>query len=116
MPLLPIINGSIHAGPSISIPVFVCIHFIHVKILIHADPAAAVYISLHIKGILFIIVRQHPVPPVLGYVKLIAEKRPHAPQLQDALVPIHDRELIPAHQFIATLSSGEFKIFLKVCY
>ena len=44
-----------------------------------------------------------------GNIKLVAEKGPHALHLQDALAVVHDSQLILAHQFTATLSSGEFK-------
>ena len=46
---------------------------------------------------------------VLGQVVLVAQKRAHTPQLQDALAAIQHRQFIPAHKFFATMSSGEFK-------
>ena len=46
---------------------------------------------------------------VLGNVVLIRKERTHATQLEDALVSVHRRKLILAHQLFATLSSDEFK-------
>lgn len=36
-----------------------------------------------------------------GNIELVAEKRTHPTELQDALVPVHHRQFIPAHQFLA---------------
>ena len=44
-----------------------------------------------------------------GNIKLVAEKWPHTLHLQDALAIVHDSQLILAHQFPATLSSGELE-------
>lgn len=44
-----------------------------------------------------------------GNIKLVAEKGPHTLHLQDALAVVHDSQLILAHQFTATLSSGKLK-------
>ena len=45
---------------------------------------------------------------MLRYIKLVREKRSHSPKLHDTLAAIHDCNLILAHQFFATKSSGEF--------
>ena len=50
---------------------------------------------------------------MLGDVKLIGEEWSNPSKLHDALPSVHDRNLILAHQFYATLSSDEFKFTLN---
>lgn len=64
---------------------------------------------LDIECVLGVIVGGVLVVRVLGQVVLVAQKRAHTPQLQDALAAIQHRQFIPAHKFFATLSSDEFK-------
>ena len=64
---------------------------------------------LDIEGVLGVIVGGELVVGVLGQVVLVAQKRAHAPQLQDALAAIQNCQLIPAHKFFATMSSDELK-------
>src|SRR5699024_12339506 len=67
------------------------------------------HIRLHIKTVLFVIVRQQLISLVPGNIEFIAEKRAYSTKLQDTLIPVHHGKFIPAHQFFATLSSGKFK-------
>ena len=55
---------------------------------------------LDIEGVLGVIVGGELVVGVLGQVVLVAQKRAHAPQLQDALAAIQNCQLIPAHKFV----------------
>ena len=64
---------------------------------------------LDIEGVLGVIVGGVLVVRVLGQVVLVAQKRAHTPQLQDALAAVQNCQLIPAHKFFATMSSDEFK-------
>lgn len=64
---------------------------------------------LDIECVLGVIVGGVLVVRVLGQVVLVAQKRAHTPQLQDALAAIQHRQFIPAHKFFATMSSGELK-------
>ena len=56
---------------------------------------------LDIEGVLGVIVGGVLVVRVLGQVVLVAQKRAHTPQLQDALAAIQHRQFIPAHKFVA---------------
>jgi len=51
---------------------------------------------------------------VLGNIKLIAEKGPHALHLQDALSVVHHGKFVCGHEFSATLSSDELEFLLKI--
>ena len=64
---------------------------------------------LDIECILRVIVGGVLVVRVLGQVVLVAQKRAHTPQLQDALTAIQHRQFIPAHKFFATMSSDELE-------
>ena len=48
---------------------------------------------------------------MLCNVKLIGEEWSYPSKLHDALSPVHDCNLILAHQLFATLSSEEFILF-----
>ena len=56
---------------------------------------------LDIEGVLGVIIGGVLVVRVLGQVVLVAQKRAHTPQLQDALAAIQHRQFIPAHKFVA---------------
>ena len=56
---------------------------------------------LDIEGVLGVIIGGVLVVRVLGQVVLVAQKRAHTPQLQDALTAIQHRQFIPAHKFVA---------------
>ena len=56
---------------------------------------------LDIECVLGVIVGGVLVVRVLGQVVLVAHKRAHTPQLQDALAAIQHRQFIPAHKFVA---------------
>ena len=64
---------------------------------------------LDIEGVLGVIIGGVLVVRVLGQVVLVAQKWAHTTKLQDALAAIQNCQLIPAHKFFATMSSGEFK-------
>ena len=64
---------------------------------------------LDIEGVLGVIIGGVLVVRVLGQVVLVAQKRAHTPQLQDAFAAIQHCQLIPAHKFFATMSSDELK-------
>ena len=56
---------------------------------------------LDIEGVLGVIIGGVLVVRVLGQVVLVAQKRAHTPQLQDAFAAIQHRQFIPAHKFVA---------------
>ena len=56
---------------------------------------------LDIEGVLGVIIGGVLVVRVLGQVVLVAQKRAHTPQLQDALAAIQHCQFIPAHKFVA---------------
>ena len=63
---------------------------------------------LDIECVLGVIIGGVLVVRVLGQVVLVAQKRAHTPQLQDALTAIQHRQFIPAYKFPAVKSSDEF--------
>ena len=81
-------------------------HIVHVR---RFELEPAVKKLFNVKEVLLVVVAGQLVIGMLGQVVLIREERPHTPQLQDALSAIHDGQLIPAHEFFATMSSDEFK-------
>lgn len=66
-------------------------------------------ILLDVKHILLVVVAGQLVVGMLGEIVFVGEKRPDAPQLQNALAAVHDRQFIAAHKFFAIMSSDEFK-------
>ena len=56
-----------------------------------------------VKGVLLIEIGRVLVVWVLGDIVLIRQKRPDAPELQDAFAAVHDSQLVPAHQLFAEL-------------
>ena len=68
---------------------------------------------LDIEGVLGVIIGGVLVVRVLGQVVLVAQKRAHTPQLQDAFAAIQHRQFVPAHKFFATMSSDELKKLSK---
>ena len=59
-----------------------------------------VKIFFNIKRIFGVVVGGQFIVWMLGQVVLVAQKRAHAPQLQDALAAIQHRQFIPAHKFV----------------
>ena len=86
-------------------------HIVHVR---RFEFEPAVKELLDVKEVLLVVVAGQFVVWVLGQVILVGQKRPDAPQLQDALATIHDSQLVPAHKFFATMSSDEFKMGKKI--
>ena len=64
-----------------------------------------------VKGVLIVRIGGVLEIGVLGDVILIRQKQADAPQLEDTFSSVHNRKLILAHQFFATLSSEEFILF-----
>ena len=64
---------------------------------------------LNVKEVLLVVISGQLVIGVLGQVILVGQKRPDAPQLQDALAAVHDSQFVPAHKLFDTMSSDEFK-------
>ena len=81
----------------------------HDEGIIRVDFFFSVQELLDIECVLGVIVGGVLVVRVLGQVVLVAQKRAHTPQLQDALAAIQHRQFIPAHKFFATMSSDELK-------
>ena len=65
----------------------------------------------HVKGVLIVRISGVLEIGVLGDVILIRQKQADAPRLEDTFSSVHNRKLILAHQFFATLSSEEFILF-----
>ena len=63
-----------------------------------------------VEAVLFITVRRVLVVGVPGQVVLVRQKRPHAPQLEDALAAVQHCQLVHRGELFATMSSDEFKI------
>ena len=63
---------------------------------------------LDIERVLGVIIGCVFVVRMLREVILVAQKWAHTAQLEDALAAIQHRQFIPAHEFFATKSSGEF--------
>ena len=87
-----------------------CVQFVHIERLVRLhDGRSAFHVPFHVKDVLLIGVGQVFVAGVLCQVVLVAEKRAHAPKLQDTLTAVHDCYFVRGHQLFATMSSGEFK-------
>ena len=65
----------------------------------------------NVKGVLIVRIGGVLEIGVPGDVIFIRQKRTDAPQLEDTFSTVHNRKLILAHQFFATLSSGEFNFY-----
>ena len=81
-------------------------HIVHVR---RFEFEPAVKELLDVKEVLLVVVAGQFVVWVLGQVILVGQKRPDAPQLQDALAAVHDSQFVPAHKLFDTMSSDEFK-------
>ena len=71
------------------------------------------HIVLNVKGVFLVIIGQLPVSAMLRYIEFIREEWSDTSKLHDTFPAVHDRNLILAHQFTATLSSGKFRITQK---
>ena len=85
-----------------------CVYFIYIADLIGLEFQPCGQECFNVKSVLVIGVGSVLEIGVLGNVVLIRKERTHATQLEDALVSVHRRKLILAHQLFATKSSGEF--------
>ena len=65
--------------------------------------------TLYVQGVFLVKVGCIFVIWVLGDVVLVGQKRANAPQLQNALAAVHNRQLVLDHQLFATMSSDELK-------
>lgn len=72
-------------------------------------PAQGRQVAVHIKGVLFVSVREVFIAGVAGDVVFLTEKRPHAAHLQNTLASVHRCNFVLAHQLFATMSSDELK-------
>ena len=88
------------------------VYFIYIADLIGLEFQPCGQECFNVKSVLVIRVGSVLEIGVLGDVVLIRKERTHTAQLEDALVSVHRCKLILAHQLFATLSSGEFKIFI----
>ena len=86
-----------------------CVYFIYIADLIGLEFQPCGQECFSVKSVLVIRIGSVLEIGVLGNVVLIRKERTHATQLEDALVSVHRRKLILAHQLFATLSSDEFK-------
>ena len=86
-----------------------CVYFIYIADLIGLEFQPCGQECFNVKSVLIIRVGSVLEIGVLGNVVLIRKERTHATQLEDALVSVHRRKLILAHQLFATMSSDEFK-------
>lgn len=87
-----------------------CAQFVHIERLVRLhDGRSALHVPFYVKDVLLVGVGQVFVAGVLCQVILIAEKRAHAPKLQDTLAAAHDCNFVLGHQLFATMSSGKFK-------
>lgn len=76
-------------------------------------PTQGRQVAVHIKGVLFVSVREVFIAGVAGDVVFLTKKRPHATHLQNTLASVHRCNFVLAHQLPATLSSGKF-VFIKI--
>ena len=81
-------------------------HIVHVR---RFEFEAAIKELLDVKHIFLVVVPCQLIVGVLCQVILVGQKRPDAPQLQDALAAVHDSQFVPAHKLFDTMSSDEFK-------
>ena len=86
-----------------------CVYFIYIADLIGLEFQPCGQECFNVKSVLVIRIGSVLEIGVLGNVVLIRKERTHATQLEDALVSVHRRKLILAHQLFATMSSGKFK-------
>ena len=86
-----------------------CVYFIYIADLIGLEFQPCGQECFNIKSVLVIRVGSVLEIGVLGDVVLIRKERTHTTQLEDALVSVHRRKLILAHQLFATLSNDKFK-------
>ena len=84
--------------------------FVQIERLVRLhDGRSAFHVPFNVKGVFLVGVGKVLVAGMLRYIKLVAEKRPHSPKLQDALASVHHRDLVLGHQLFATMSSDELK-------
>ena len=86
-----------------------CVYFIYIADLIGLEFQPCGQECFNVKSVLIVRVGSVLKIGVLGDVVLIRKERTHTTQLEDALVSVHRRKLILAHQLFATMSSGKFK-------
>ena len=84
--------------------------FKHLAYCVRFQPEAVGQKTLYVQGVFLVKVGCIFVIWVLGDVVLVGQKRANAPQLQNALAAVHNRQLVLAHQLFATMSSGKFKV------
>ena len=85
------------------IPIFLCVHLIHIRHRIRLDLHPPSDKSLHVKGILRVCIRQIFVMRMLCNVILARQKRAHAAKLQDALAAVQHFKLIHGQQAFTEL-------------
>ena len=68
----------------------------HDELITGVDFFFAVQIFFNIEGVFGVVVGSQLVVGVLGQVVLVAQKRAHTTQLQDALAAVQHRQLVPA--------------------
>ena len=87
-----------------------CVQFVHIERLVRLHNGRfAFHVPFYVKDVSLVGVGQVLVAGMLRDIKLVAEKRAHAPKLQDTLAAVHDRDLVLGHQLFATMSSDELK-------
>ena len=87
--------------------------FIHLRIGSNFHVLQMLHIVLNVKGVFWVIIGQLPVSVMLRYIEFIREEWSDTSKLHDTFSAVHDRNLVLAHQFYATLSSDEFKFLRK---
>ena len=51
---------------------------------------------------------------MFGQIEFVGEERTNAADLQNTLAAVHRRQLVLRHEFFATMSSGKFKMSIKI--
>lgn len=87
--------------------------FIHLCIRRDFHVMQVLHIVLNVKGVFLVIIGQLLVSAMLRYIEFIREEWSDTSKLHDTFPAVHDRNLILAHQFYATLSSDEFNFAHK---
>ena len=87
-----------------------CVQFVHIERLVRLhNGRSAFHVPFYVKDVSLVGVGQILVAGMLRDIKLIAEKRTHAPKLQNTLAAVHDSNFVLGHQLFATMSSDELK-------
>ena len=59
--------------------------------------------TLYVKGVSLIVIGCEGIEGVLGDVVFLRQKRPYAPELEDALASVQNRQFVDAHELFTEL-------------